>query len=75
MDNQKKTILAISLLVLAAGIAGFQMMRGGGASSGETTVNYKVQPPPDSAPLPVDQGGTGAPTSTYQPENAGTRPN
>jgi len=62
MDDKKKklAILALVLVLLAGGITVFTQGNGVG-KSGEGMINQKNAPPPDSAPLPADQGGTGVP--------------
>lgn len=59
MDEKKKKILMIAAAVIAIGAAGAIFSQGGGGSSGEGVIEYKVQPPPDGAPL--ESGSVTAP--------------
>ncbi|MBN8691078.1 MAG: hypothetical protein J0L72_09875 [Armatimonadetes bacterium] len=71
-DKQKRfAIIALVLVLLAGGITAFTQSSGVG-KSGEGMINQKNPPPPDSAPLPADQGGSGVPPAGSTPEGRGT---
>lgn len=61
MDASKKKIIGLSLVVLLAIIAlGVMASRTmGPGATGEGVVDYKVQPPPDTAPLGATEGAGG----------------
>lgn len=64
-ESQKKVLLPVLVLVIlaAVGFAIYSATSGAGGIK-EEAVQYKKQPPPDSAPL--DGGTTGAADTTEQ---------